>query len=181
MRINWEEAINQIFAERLTCSRCGEDREELVAGYSRRQHLNRHAPRHRSCPRGDDCDARKLIVLCVDCARTERLHGTTVDSQQILETYLLDCRKDLEESLDYLAEYWRDDFDVEEAELDRGLDEIEPEAFREETEWRERLEEEYLRYHSEFRKRGQRIPHPGWRAEYVEEIRALGYDTTLGD
>ncbi len=51
----------------------------------------------------------------------------------------------------------------------------------EESEWRRRLEEEYLRYHSEFRDLKRRIPAAGWRAEYVEEIRALGYETVLGD
>ena len=54
-------------------------------------------------------------------------------------------------------------------------------AFREEAEWRRRLEEEYLRYHREFRELRRRIPAPGWRAEYAEEIRDLGYDTVLGD
>ena len=58
---------------------------------------------------------------------------------------------------------------------------MDPEAFREESEWRRRLEEEYLRYHSEFRSLSRRIPAAGWRSEYVEEIRALGYDTVLGD
>ena len=54
------------------------------------------------------CDARKLITLCTECARHERLRGSPVDPEALLETYMLDCRRDLEESLDYLAEYWRD-------------------------------------------------------------------------
>jgi hypothetical protein len=181
MQINWEQAINQIFADHLTCPRCSEDFDELVAGYSRKASLNRFAPRHRNCPRGDECDARKLITLCVECAKLERLRGEPVDSDALLEAYTLDCRRDLEESLDYLAEYWRDDFDLQEEDLDSELDEVDPDTFAEETEWRARLEEEYLRYHHEFRERSRRIPHPGWRAEYVEEIRALGYDTALGD
>ena len=61
------------------------------------------------------------------------------------------------------------------------MDEVDPELFGEETRWRERLEEEYLRYHQEFRQRARRIPEPGWRSVYVEELRALGYDTLLGD
>ncbi len=60
-------------------------------------------------------------------------------------------------------------------------EDVDPEAFREESEWRHRLEEEYLMYHHEFRERSRRIPSPGWRSEYVEEIRDLGYDTLLGD
>ncbi len=181
MQINWEDAINSIFAQRLTCLRCSQDQESLIAGYSRRPQLNPYAPRHRECPRGTECDARKLIVLCTECARAERLRGTAVDPVQMLETYMLDCRRDLEESLDYLAEYWRDDFDLDEDDVDRTLEEVHPEAFREEITWRNRLEEEYQRYHDECRSRGQRIPNPGWRAEYVEEIIALGYTTRLGE
>jgi hypothetical protein len=65
--------------------------------------------------------------------------------------------------------------------LDQGLEDVAPDVFKDETAWRERLETEYLRYHREFRLRSRRIPHPGWRTEYVEELRSLGYDTLLGD
>jgi hypothetical protein len=181
MQINWEEAVNKLFEHRMTCPRCERDYQKLTVGYSRKPSLNRFAPRHRDCPRGDDCDARKLVTLCGDCARIERFRGGEVDAGQVIESYLLDCRRDLEESLDYLAEYWRDDFDLSEEELDRTLEQVDPEAFREEDEWRRRHEEEYLRYHREFRSRSLRIPQPGWRAEYVEEIRSLGYETALGD
>lgn len=181
MQINWEEAINQIFAERMICPRCNHENETLVIGYSRKPSLNAFAPRHRNCPRGDDCEARKLITLCSDCSHIERLRGTDVDATQALETYMLDCRRDLEESLDYLAEYWRDEIDLSDEDLDRPLEEVDPEAFKEENEWRHRLEEEYLMYHHEFRVRHRHIPAPGWRSEYVEEIRDLGYDTQLGD
>ncbi len=181
MAFNWEETINSIFAEHLTCPRCNQDFETLIAGYSRKPTLNSYAPRHRDCPRGSECDARKLIVLCAKCARAELMRGSEVDAPQILETYLLDCRRDLEETLDYLAEYWRDDFEISEEDLDHSLEEVDPDAFREETEWRERLEEEYLRYHQAFRDRAQRIPNAGWRGEYIEEITSLGYPTKLGD
>lgn len=181
MQIDWEGTINKIFGDVLACPRCGQDYEALVIGYSRKPTLNTYAPRHRNCPRGDECDARKLINLCEGCAREEGLHGTQGDAFQALETYVLDCRRDLEESLDYLAEYWRDDYELSPEEVDSNLEEIDPDVFREENQWRQRLEEEYLRYHKEFRDRKHRIPTPGWRAEYVEEIRALGYDTLLGD
>ena len=182
LRINWEDAINRIFAEALVCPRCNQPNDSLIAGYSRKPSLNAYAPRHHNCPRGDECDARKLITLCADCARIERLRGNPVDASQALETYMLDCRRDLEESLDYLAEYWRDDVDLpEDDDIDRKLEDVDPDAFREETEWRHRLEEEYLLYHHEFRERHRRLPSPGWRSEYVEEIRDLGYDTLLGD
>jgi hypothetical protein len=181
MRINWEEAINQLFMDRLSCPRCLQDFDELIAGYSRKPALNRYAPRHRNCPRGDECDARKLITLCTDCSRAERLRGSPVDPEALLETFMLDCRRDLEESLDYLAEYWRDDYELSPEEVDLNLEEVDPDVFREETAWRERLEEEYLRYHKEFRDRKRRVPAPGWRSEYTEELRALGYETLLGD
>lgn len=181
MQIDWENAINRIFARRLTCPRCEADVEELIAGYSRKADLSPYAPRHQNCPRGDACEARKLTTLCVECARAAGLRGTLADAGQLLETYMLDCRRDLEETLDYLAEYWRDDFDLSDEELDRPLAEVDPDAFLEESEWRAQLEDEYLRYHKEFRQRNMRIPHPGWRAEFAEEIRALGYDTSLGD
>lgn len=181
MQIDWEETINRMFGDVVSCPRCGLDREMLVIGYSRKPSLNGYAPRHRNCPRGEDCDARKLITLCEECARQEGLHGTPGDAIQALETYMLDCRRDLEESLDYLAEYWRDDYELSPEEVDSSLEDVDPDVFREETQWRQRLEEEYLRYHREFRDRKRRIPTPGWRSEYAEEIRALGYDTLLGD
>lgn len=181
MQIDWEETINKIFGHVLSCPRCGVDQETLIVGYSRKPSLNDYAPRHRNCPRGDECDARKLITLCEACARSEGLHGTPADASAALESYLLDCRRDLEESLDYLVEYWRDDYELTPEEVDSNLEEVDPDVFQEESTWRQRLEEEYLRYHREFRERRHRVPAPGWRSEYVEEIRALGYDTLLGD
>ena len=181
MQINWEETINQIFEDRLTCPRCSSDYPELMVAYSRRPSLNRFAPRHKDCPRGDECEARKLITLCEVCAGEERLPGSPADADQMLETYMLDCRRDLEDALDYVSDLWRDDFELTTEDLTQGLEEVAPEVFREEATWRDRLETEYLRYHLEFRARQRRIPHAGWRAEYVEELRALGYDTQLGD
>lgn len=181
MQINWEDAINRIFDDHLICPRCQKEFGELTIGYSRRPALNPFAPRHQNCPRGTECEARKLITLCEPCAREERLRGTVADATELLETYMLDCRRDLEESLDYLAEYWRDDFDLEEDQIDARLEEVSPDVYTEESDWRKRLEEEYLMYHHEFRERHRRIPVPGWRSEYVEEIRGLGYETLLGD
>lgn len=181
MQIDWEDTINNIFSDTLSCPRCHKEVDSIVIGYSRKPALNSYAPRHRNCPRGDECDARKLITLCDICARAEGLHGTAADATQAIETYMLDCRRDLEESLDYLAEYWRDDYELSPEEVDSNLEEVDPEVFAEETKWRDRLEEEYLRYHKEFRDRKRKVPTPGWRSEYVEEIRALGYQTLLGD
>jgi hypothetical protein len=181
MQINWEEAINQIFEDRLNCPRCNSDYPELMVAYSRHLSLNRFAPRHKDCHRGDECEALKLITLCEACAGEELLIGSPADEDQMLETYMLDCRRDLEESLDYVSGLWRDDYEFTTENLTQEFEEIAPEVFREETTWRARLETEYLRYHLEFRARQRRIPHAGWRAEYVEELRALGYDSQLGD
>jgi len=126
VQIDWEETINKIFGDTLACPRCGHDYEALVIGYSRKPTLNGYAPRHRNCPRGDECDARKLISLCETCARSEGLHGSEVDAISALESYMLDCRRDLEESLDYLAEYWRDDYELSPEEVDLNLEEVDP-------------------------------------------------------
>ena len=92
-----------------------------------------------------------------------------------------DCRKDLEDCLDYLADYWQEDLDVDPADTEARLEDVEPDIFAEEDAWRGKLEEEYLTYHRWFREHTRRIPNSGWRGEYVEEIMGLGYTTLLGD
>jgi hypothetical protein len=94
---------------------------------------------------------------------------------------LQDCRKDMEECLDYLAEFWQEDLDVAPEEVTARLEDVAPDIFEDETSWRARLEEEYLSYHHWFRTHNVRIPEPEWRSQYVEEIIGLGYTTTLGD
>ena len=74
-----------------------------------------------------------------------------------------------------------EDLDVDPDEMDRRLEDVDPDVFREEQEFRHRLEEEYLALHRWFREHHRRVPDPGWRAEYVEEIIELGYSTALGD
>jgi hypothetical protein len=94
---------------------------------------------------------------------------------------LNDCRRDLEECLDYLLEYWQDDLDVPADSADKRLEEYAPDVFAEEDDARRRLEDEYLTYHRWFRDHRVRIPDPGWRSEYAEEIVGIGYPTQLGD
>jgi hypothetical protein len=94
---------------------------------------------------------------------------------------LNECRRELEESLDYLSEYWREDLEVEFDDMEKSLQEVDPDAFEDEDRWRRRLEEEYLSLHRWFRSHNRPIPDPAWRAEYVEEIIGLGYSTLLGD
>jgi hypothetical protein len=92
-----------------------------------------------------------------------------------------DCRKDLEECLDYIADYWQEDLDLPPEDVTSRLEDVAPDVFEEETSWRGRLEEEYLSYHRWFREHNLRIPEPEWRAHYVEEVIDLGYPTSLGD
>ncbi|MEX0749429.1 MAG: hypothetical protein WD359_01355, partial [Dehalococcoidia bacterium] len=88
---------------------------------------------------------------------------------------------DLEDCLDYLADYWQEDLDVDPNDTTARLEEVDPEIFAEEDAWRRKLEEEYLTLHRRFRDKNVRIPNPGWRGEYVEEILSLGYTTLLGE
>jgi len=94
---------------------------------------------------------------------------------------LLERLRPLEESLDYLASYWKEETEIEYEEMERRLDEVDPELFKEEDSWRMRLEEEYLQLHRWFRDHHVPIPDPGWRSQYVEDVLGLGYTTLLGD
>ena len=178
---DWDEALSEIFESRLMCPRCSTEHEVLVVGYSAKPALSRYAPRHRDCAEGDQCQARKLITLCVECARLERLRGEARNAVQVLETYMFDCRRELDSSLDYVAEDWRDDYELSEDQLDESLEVVDPHVFDEHRARRRELEEEYLHYHREFRARNRRVPEPGWRSEHVEEVVNLGYETLLGD
>lgn len=181
MQIDWSKTIDEIFADKLTCLRCGVLTAQVVAGYTRAPEAASYAPRCHHCTRKEDCDARKLVIVCETCARELRLRAKPVDEVGMMTMLLNDCRKDLEDCLDYLAEYWQEDLDIDPEDMDKRLEDVDPVAFAEEDNWRRRLEEEYLSYHQWFRERNIRIPDPGWRSEYVEEIIALGYDTLLGD
>ena len=181
MNFNWDDALAEIIGHHLVCPRCQRDQDALVVGYSRRPSLSPFAPRHGECPQGTECDSRKLVTLCADCAVLEHLRGVSQDASHVLVSYMLDCRHELDESVGYLGEYWRDDPDLADEDLDRSLEEVNPDAFHEESALRQKLEEEYLRYHRELRAQHHAIPDPGWRSAYVEEICELGYRTLLGD
>src|SRR4051794_19819944 len=92
MSFNWDDALEQIFGRHLVCPRCQRDQNLLVVGYSRKPSLTPYAPRHGDCPRGAECEARKLITLCVNCAPLEHLRGAPQDASQVLALYMLDCR-----------------------------------------------------------------------------------------
>ena len=109
------------------------------------------------------------------------MRARPVDQEGMMTLLIEDCRKDLEECLDYIADYWQEDLDVPPEDVGSRLEEVAPEVFEEEMNWRGRLEEEYLTYHRWFREHNMRIPEPEWRAHYVEEVIGLGYPTQLGD
>ena len=110
-----------------------------------------------------------------------RLRGRRVDEDGFMHALLDECRRNLEETLDYLADYWREDLDIDPDEMEKRLEEVDPDLFEEENNWRSYLEEQYLKIHAWFRERRMPIPNPGWRSEYVEDVVALGYPTLLGE
>ena len=181
MQIDWDKTIEEILAEKSSCPRCGNFTENIVAGYTREPWGADYAPRCQFCDRKDDCEARKLVVLCEACAKELQLRSRRVDQPTVMTMIINDCRKDLEEALDYLAEYWQEDLDVPPDATDKRLEEFDRKAFDDESEARKKLEEEYRTYHRWFREHKVRVPDPAWRAEYVEELIALGYTTLLGD
>lgn len=181
MQIDWDKTIDDIFADKLSCPRCGGMEPLLVAGYSRSPAASEYAPRTHNCKNKDECDARRLVMVCENCARDLRLRANPVDFEGMMTMLISDCRKDLEDCLDYLADYWQEDLDIDPNDTTARLEEVDPEIFAEEDSWRRKLEEEYLTLHRRFRDKNVRVPNPGWRGEYVEEILSLGYTTLLGE
>lgn len=181
MQIEWEKTINEMFAERVACRRCGALHTSVSVGYSRAPEAVAYAPRCVDCSHKDDCDARKLVVLCADCARDLRIRVRRVDAPGLMGLLIGECRRDLEECLDYLEDFWREDLDIEPEESDLRFEHVAPDAFAEEDAWRQKLEEEYIGYHKWFRQHATAVPEAGWRSQYAEEIIALGYETLLGD
>ncbi|MBI1885150.1 MAG: hypothetical protein HYS09_02350 [Chloroflexi bacterium] len=181
MQIDWSRAINEILSQKISCPRCGSLVDEASLGYLRTPEAAAWAPLCEGCTKREECDARKLVVLCEDCARAVRLRGHKVDEPGLMAALLQECRRNLEETLDYLADYWREDLDIDPEEMDKRLEELDPDLFHEEDDWRRYLEEQYLKLHRWFREHRLRLPNPGWRSEYVDEVTALGYLTLLGD
>lgn len=181
MQIDWQKTIDEILSAEICCPRCGALVPEVIVGYSRLPSASQFAPLCQGCNPREECDARKLVVLCGRCARELRLRGRKTSQEDMMAALLEECRRNLEETLDYLGEYWREDLDIDPEDMDKRLEEVDPQLFAQENAWRRHLEEQYLKFHRWFRERGLRIPNPAWRSEYAEEIIALGYDTLLGD
>ena len=181
MQIDWNQTINDILGNKVACRRCGALNSEIVVGYSRSPAAAEWAARPHTCAHKEECDARKLIAVCEQCARELRLRARKVDEEGMMVMIMEECRRELEDVLDYLADYWMEDLDIDPDEMGKRLEDVDPEIFHEESEWRRQLEEEYLSLHRWFREHRHPIPDPGWRSEYVEEIIGLGYTTLLGE
>jgi hypothetical protein len=181
MQIDWQKTIDDILSTEICCPRCGALVSEVMVGYSRAPSATQFAPLCQGCNPHEECDARKLVLLCEPCARELRLRGRMMSQDAMMVALLEECQRNLEESLDYLAEYWREELDIDPEDMDRRLEEVDPQIFAQETAWRRYLEEQYLSFHRWFRERGLRIPNAAWRSDYVEEIIALNYETLLGD
>jgi len=181
MQLDWDKAINEILAEKMACQSCGALGDEMIVGYTRSSDAAEFAERCKDCADKTDCDARKLVVVCDTCAPKFRVNGDKVDEVGMMAIMIEECRHNLEESVDYLATYWKEDAEVDYDDMQRRLDEVDPELFKEEDSWRLRLEEEYLQLHRWFRERRRPVPDPGWRSSYAEDVIGLGYTTLLGD
>jgi hypothetical protein len=152
-----------------------------LIGYLRTAEAVQWAPLCEGCSKHDDCDSRKFVLLCQPCATDIRLRGRRVDEHGFMLALLEECRRTLEESLDYITDYWREDLDIDPEDMDKTLQESEPDLFQEEDSWRRYVEGQYLKVHTWLRERHIPIPNPGWRSEYVEEVIEVGYATLLGD
>ncbi len=181
MSVDWDKTINDILAGTLACQACNALGDEMIVGYTRSPEAAEFAPRCQDCTDKSDCDARKLVVVCEACAGRYRVNGQLMDEAGWMGIQLDECRRNLEESLDYLSTYWKEEASIEYADMSRRLEEVDPDTFREEDGWRARMEEEYLRIHRWFRERHLRVPDAGWRSQYVEDVVALGYSSRLGD
>ena len=181
MQIDWQRAINDILASKLSCPRCGTLADEVMIGYLRTPEAAQWAPLCDGCSKRDNCDARKFVALCPTCAAETRLRAHPGNQQGFKMALMEECRRTLDESLDYISEYWREDLDGETDDMDKRLEEVDPDLFEEEDTWRRYVEEQYLKVHSWLRERHIAIANPGWRSEYVEEVIAVGYTTILGD
>lgn len=181
MQIDWQRAINDILAAKLSCPRCGALGDEAMVGYLRTPEGAQWAPLCQGCTKRDNCDVRKFVILCPSCAAETRLRGRPVNEHGFMLALMEECRRTLDESLEYISDYWREDLDVDPDDMDKRLEDVESDLFEEEDTWRRYVEDQYLKVHAWLRERHIAIPNPGWRSEYVEEVIAAGYTTLLGD
>ena len=75
MQIDWQKAIDEILASKVSCLRCGTLVEEVLVGYSRSPAATPFSPLCQGCNPREECDARKLVIVCEACAAELRLRG----------------------------------------------------------------------------------------------------------
>jgi hypothetical protein len=105
--LDWDKAINEILAEKMLCQSCGAMGDQMVVGFTRNAEAAEFAERCRECVDKSDCDARKLVIVCETCAAKFRVNGHLMDETGMMTVRLEECRRNLEESIDYLASYWK--------------------------------------------------------------------------
>src|SRR5687767_6357851 len=92
MQIDWVKTIEDIFSNQVSCPRCGILSPQLVAGYSRAPWAAEYAPRCQSCTHKEDCDSRKLVFLCENCAKELRLRARPVNQEEMMTLLMQDCQ-----------------------------------------------------------------------------------------
>src|SRR3989304_9581613 len=140
VQIDWSKTINDIFSDKITCPRCGTLNTSVVAGYSRSPSAADYAPRCQDCARREDCDARKLVVVCEPCARELRLRARHIDQEGMMSLLVNDCRKDLEDCLEYLVDYWQEDLGIDPEDMERRPGDVAPGGVGGGDGWGQRLE-----------------------------------------
>ncbi len=88
MQIDWQNTIEEILANKISCLRCGSLVSEVMVGYLRSAEASRYAPLCQGCNPREDCDARKLVIVCEACGGELRLRGRKVDHEGMMVALL---------------------------------------------------------------------------------------------
>ena len=183
MQLDWDKAINEILSEKMTCQACGatgrRDDRRLHARSLRRR-VRDALQRMRRQDRLRRAQARRRLR---SRARAQhRVNGEVMDEAGMMGVLLDECRRNLEDSIDYLATYWKEEIEVDYDDMAEGARRSRPGAFQ----GRRRVAFAARRGVPPAPPLVPRAPcaHPGSRggaANYVEEVIGLGYTTLLGD
>ena len=182
MSVDWDKTINEILAGTLACQACNALGDEMVVGYTRSTEAAEFAARCQECTDKSDCDARKLVVVCEACASRYRVNGQLMTEAGWMGVQLDECRRNLEESLDYLSTYWKEEAEIEFADMSRKLEEVDPDTFREEDGWAGPPDGGRVLCASTAvisdRQRACAVPTQAGASQYVKTLVALGYTSS---
>src|SRR3989304_7111057 len=120
MQSDGQRAINDTLAKKLACPRCGSFTDDVFVGYLRTPEASEWAPLCEGCTKRENCDARKFVLLCENCSTEVRLRGRRVDEDGFMHSLMEECRRNLEETLDYLPGYWRGGPDIGPGRVGKG-------------------------------------------------------------